>query len=354
MSSNQLLHIIPNANRGGIEKDLYYILSEENGAYTHMVWVLGSEGPMSAVWGEKGAEVIHLNILHLSPIKFQRALRKRALNWQGSGILCWSPTRLPLVRGAFLRYHGKMMVHMGNPVSPSLKTQVFQLLSRHFSSVVFDTRLFCCSNHVKESANRDRYFGLFSSVVSYNPVLIPASNSYTEEQWLSSTIGMVARMDRIKDFDTVILAMKELREINLELGGDGPERNRLEQLAKTEGLSNTTFLGFVDNVYEKLNSWKLFVYGTTMEEGLGNVVIEAMANGLPCVLPDLPMMREIAGNTALYYVQGNEQDCAKQTQELIGNKTLALELSSEAYKRAKEKFHPRIYYQDRIGYLTQK
>lgn len=90
-----------------------------------------------------------------------------------------------------------------------------------------------------------------------------------------------------------------------------------------------------------------------MLEGLGNVVIEAMANGLPCILPDLPMMKEIGGDCAVYYEQGNEQECAKAILQLMNDETKALQLSEKAYLRAKDKFHPAQYYKERMNYLIQ-
>lgn len=65
--------------------------------------------------------------------------------------------------------------------------------------------------------------------------------------------------------------------------GDGPERNRIELLASSSPIANlTSFLGIIENVndyYKAFDCLALF----SSYEGMPNVVIEAMAHGVPIV-----------------------------------------------------------------------
>jgi glycosyltransferase involved in cell wall biosynthesis len=70
------------------------------------------------------------------------------------------------------------------------------------------------------------------------------------------------------------------------IAGDGPDRARLEQLARELGVQQQVrFLGFREDVPELMQRADLFVHAAT-EEGLGSSILEAMARGLPAVVAD--------------------------------------------------------------------
>lgn len=74
-------------------------------------------------------------------------------------------------------------------------------------------------------------------------------------------------------------------EVVLEIGGDGPERPRLEALARALGIEDRVrFLGLIprEQVREVLQRGHLFVL-TSRRETFGLVCVEAMACGLPVV-----------------------------------------------------------------------
>jgi glycosyltransferase involved in cell wall biosynthesis len=55
-------------------------------------------------------------------------------------------------------------------------------------------------------------------------------------------------------------------------------------------------LGRRSDIGELLGQSNLFVLSTTPQEGLGSVLIEAMAAGLPIVATDVPACREVLAN----------------------------------------------------------
>ncbi len=70
--------------------------------------------------------------------------------------------------------------------------------------------------------------------------------------------------------------------------GDGPERNRLEQLAKSLGIENAVlFCGWLDHaeVFRGLRSADVFLFPTLRDNGAG-VVFEALASGAVPVVVD--------------------------------------------------------------------
>ena len=72
----------------------------------------------------------------------------------------------------------------------------------------------------------------------------------------------------------------------LLLAGDGELRSKTEKCAAELGLENNIyFLGFAKNISEFLAAIDIFIL-PSIYEGMPNVVIEAQAAGLPCVVSD--------------------------------------------------------------------
>lgn len=97
----------------------------------------------------------------------------------------------------------------------------------------------------------------------------------------------VARLSPEKDIATLVRAaavvVRSLPEFHLEIAGDGPERQSLQQLAASLGLVNhVRFLGEIHDVAELLGNASLFVL-PSRTEGISLTLLEAMARGLPVV-----------------------------------------------------------------------
>lgn len=147
------------------------------------------------------------------------------------------------------------------------------------------------SNELKISRNK--------ITTIYNPIfsqdIVKRSNELISHPWVGKNalplvIG-VGRLTLQKDFSTLIHAFKQVlvkRECNLIILGEGKLRSELENLIKTLGLQDNVQLpGFVDNPYAWMSQADLFVL-SSVHEGFGNVIVEAMACGTPVVSTDCP------------------------------------------------------------------
>jgi glycosyltransferase involved in cell wall biosynthesis len=77
------------------------------------------------------------------------------------------------------------------------------------------------------------------------------------------------------------------------LVGDGALRPAIEASAKTKGISDRfRFVGVRGDVARIMRSTDAFLF-PSKSEGLGNVVLEAVAAGLPMVVSDLEPVREV-------------------------------------------------------------
>lgn len=131
----------------------------------------------------------------------------------------------------------------------------------------------------------------------YNPIfsenLIERSTELVSHSWLNENstplILAVGRLTPQKDFATLIHAFKKVikkKDCNLIILGEGRLRPELEELVKDLDLQDNVQLpGFVNNPYAWMSSADLFVL-SSIHEGFGNVIVEAMACGTPVVSTD--------------------------------------------------------------------
>ena len=136
-------------------------------------------------------------------------------------------------------------------------------------------------------------------VVIYNPVVEPNLYALAEAPltnlWFSPNeppvILGVGRLVAQKDFPTLIQAfarVRATREARLVILGEGQDRQKLESLIRELGLAADILLpGFVDNPMAYFARAAVFALSSIFE-GFGNVLVEAMAVGTPVVSTDCP------------------------------------------------------------------
>tara|TARA_A100000164_G_scaffold356756_1_gene366679 strand:+ start:749 stop:1837 length:1089 start_codon:yes stop_codon:yes gene_type:complete len=109
------------------------------------------------------------------------------------------------------------------------------------------------------------------------------------------TIVMVARLDEIKDQETLLKAYAKIhKKCNLILVGDGNKRVYLEGIANELGLNiKKIFVGSKLDITAILAKADIFAFSTTLSEGFGIALIEAMAARLPIIATDVPACREV-------------------------------------------------------------
>lgn len=135
--------------------------------------------------------------------------------------------------------------------------------------------------------------------VIYNPVVTPELFDLADEpiecEWLNDpdvlTVVGVGRLAPEKDFPTLLGAFATLRtdrRAKLVILGEGPEKGAIERESRRLGIEEDVFLpGFVDNPYAYMRRADVFAL-SSISEGFGNVLVEAMACGTPVVSTDCP------------------------------------------------------------------
>lgn len=119
-------------------------------------------------------------------------------------------------------------------------------------------------------------------------------------------IGIVARLDPMKDYPTFLkaasLLAKERDDVRFVCVGDGPEpyKSELKRLAQALKLEDKLiWAGSRDDMPAVYNALDIASSSSSYGEGFPNVVGEAMACGVPCVVTDVGDSAWIIGDTGL-------------------------------------------------------
>ncbi len=150
-----------------------------------------------------------------------------------------------------------------------------------------------CSQAVGASIQRALRVAPQRTQVIYNGVNLGEAQPYRPGQRLIS----VGRLSPEKGQRYLIEAMPQVLahypEATLDIVGAGPLRDRLQSQIQQLGLHNAvTLLGLRSDVPQLLQQSSLFVF-PSLWEGLGVVVLEALAAGLPTIASAIPVLHEI-------------------------------------------------------------
>src|SRR5436190_3023510 len=205
--------------------------------------------------------------------------------------------------------------------------------------------------------------------VCHNSVVPPRRVTSEEQRTLRNKLGIgeervvmaVGRLSSEKGHFDLLEAVGLLPELDSELKfkliivGEGPERARLERAAGERALGQRVlFIGQVEDVapyYAIADALAL----PSHSEGSPNVLLEAMAGGLPIVATNVGGVPEIAadGKSALLVPRQNPRLFAAALNRLLTSPELAQALRANAKARVETYFSPESHAQSLIRIYQQ-
>jgi glycosyltransferase involved in cell wall biosynthesis len=130
----------------------------------------------------------------------------------------------------------------------------------------------------------------------------------------------------------------------LVIAGDGPERSRLEALAKELNLKQVLFAGMVhgEKLQKLIAGCSFSVFPSHAYETLGKSILESYAWGRPVIASDLGSRRELVqhGVTGLLYSDGDREQLANSIGFLYDRPDLIEKMGGAARSRVKAKHDP--------------
>jgi glycosyltransferase involved in cell wall biosynthesis len=178
--------------------------------------------------------------------------------------------------------------------------------------------------------------------VVYNGVC-SSSNLHSYDFACRDSIVAVSRFDYQKNTIEFIEALKILSVGDsmpkVIILGDGEERSYLIDICLKENLTNVEFAGNVANPRDFYSRARLFV-NTSRWEGLPFAPLEAMSEGVPCILSNVVGNQEVFcdGESGRFYSLGDTVQLANLIAEFTSNETIAKRFSDKSIVRAHEEF----------------
>lgn len=174
------------------------------------------------------------------------------------------------------------------------------------------------------------------STIIMNP--ISESVKKYENSHKINVIVTACRLAPQKNLTLLIKAFSKIAnqipDYNVEIYGEGEEKDKLSLLISELGLENRIILkGYSKNVIEKVARAKIFVLSSDFE-GLSNSVIEAMCVGTACVVTDSPTYGNrdliINGENGFLVDVGDDDALAKRILKLAVDEDLNAKVSQNA------------------------
>lgn len=156
------------------------------------------------------------------------------------------------------------------------------------------------------------------------------------------TLVMIARFERQKDHDTLLLALVSCTDLpwTLRLIGDGPLRGQTERrVAELQLSDRVTFLGQRRDVARQLANAQAYVLASRWE-GFPRSILEAMRAGLPVVASRVGGVHEAVRDGQEGYVvpPGDPEALAQRLRRLLGDPALRERLGAAGRARYERSF----------------
>lgn len=255
-----------------------------------------------------GAAVIHCH--HYSPFVYS----------------CLSRLWRPASRVIFTE-HGRL-----NAGPPSTKRRFANSMLRHVPHEVFTVSEDLRHHLIAEGFNHSDVSVIYNGI---NVGRLPDAGARARTRTLLGAegrvvFGTIARLDPVKDLETLIRAFAALPAealATLVVIGDGPEESKLTRLALESGRGcHIHFLGHRGDARDLLAGCDVYV-NTSINEGISLTILEAMAAGVPVVATAVGGTPEVIDDRRGRLVPPRDPvSLARALAELAGNPALRAQL----------------------------
>jgi len=150
-------------------------------------------------------------------------------------------------------------------------------------------------------------------------------------------VGWIGRLDPIKDCRTFIasyeLVRKEIPDVRYLIVGNGEERTALLEMTEKMGMDKVIMTGRRTDISELLNAMDMLAL-TPINEGIGRVIIEAMAAGVPVAASAVGGVPELIGNAGILIPPREPEALASAVENILKHKNFRKQLIERGKLRA--------------------
>ena len=293
--------LVPTMEIGGVERAFANLANGLHQCGAEVDLVIGRAGGDIGATIESGVRLFDLESSHMIDAVpgIAKYLRSREPDAMIAAMTHSSAAAL-LARAIARRKTKIIATEHNTPMSqaggntPGLKHRLLPLWSRWLNSADAIVAVSCGvadDLSARTGIDRNRVRVIYNAVIT--ETLQDAATTAVEHRWFQSgqppVILAVGRLDKAKDFPVLVRAFRLVRnhrQARLVILGDGPERNRIEQVVLDQGLIEDVALpGFEHNPYRFMRRAAVFALSSQWE-GLPVALVEALALGVPVVSTD--------------------------------------------------------------------
>ncbi len=303
----KILMILPEFEEGGVERHVLW-LSTELSALGHSVWIATAGGRLETMLPPE-IRVLHLPVHRKNPATAGFCALRLAALCRTEGIdLLHAHSRVPAwIAWWTSRISGKPWVFTAHACY-SRNAGLFPIR--------FSDGAICVSETVRAHLK-----GLFPS----NSLVIPNGIPEMEERWLPQNKGneyrflFVGRLTRLKGLHVLLEAFAMLKEGTwvLNILGDGPQRQELEEMVKSLDLvGKVRFHGFRDDVGRWMAEADCFLF-PSLDEGMPLTLMQAIRVGIPVLASRIEPVVELVGRDDVLLPAGDVSAWSNRLAEVL-------------------------------------
>jgi len=333
----RIVHLLHSFSTGGMEKGIASLVQHTHGEFEHIIICLTTSGASEKML-PGGTQVISLNKPPGNSLSFifrlARLLKQlgpdvvHTRNWGGlDGIIS---ARLAGIRAIV---HGEHGWGMDDPMGQNTKRRVIRRVLSGF------VREFTCVSKQMESWLLND-IGVSKPITQiYNGIDTRIYSPGGKKAVSSKIVGVIGRLDPIKDHPTLFKAFEHvvgnIPNARLMVIGDGPEREKLEKIAG----SKVYFTGNRLDVPDLLKQIDLFVL-PSLNEGISNTILEAMASGIPVIATRVGGNPELVSDkvSGALFEPGNWEELAGLLEKYLNDETLCRLIGKKGRESVSKRF----------------
>jgi glycosyltransferase involved in cell wall biosynthesis len=306
MKPLRILHVIESLGRGGAERQLVnQILAHDRSSIQSSVIVLNPPLHLAHELKTAGVAITTFDLPRFRD--FTRAIFRltamvKALKpdiihtWLTRAdiygrIAAMLGGRIPVISGIHAPIYAPTM-YLDNPQQKRWKLALIRQLDR-WSGYLAKTIYVGCSYDAADSTSKALSIPPERLRVIYNSINISNATSNHSGKKIITVGRMIPQKGQIYLINAMPAILAQHPDATLDIVGEGPLRSELEQQVLSLGIGHAVrFLGVRSDVPDLLASSDVFAF-PSLWEGLGIVMLEALAAGLPVVASNIAVLREI-------------------------------------------------------------
>ena len=335
-----IVHVVTTLERGGAENQLSILICEQV-KHGHNVIAIPLKGDpeLDSEIQKSGAKVV--TEIRNRPFLFQILLLREFFNKSDYLIHAHLPRAEIAVYLSSNKQEIILSRHNSEPFFPGANRFISSLLSRVVTRkakcvicISEAVKAFCLSK--KEIANGTRlqvvHYGYEEKSYSIGDSelrQLEKINRWKSEGYI--VIGTLSRLEKQKNLEVLLNATSKLSKSSLKIKvvivGKGSLKGSLQNLAKSLNIDdNVYFYGRTNSPLELIRSFDIFTL-TSLYEGFGLVLLEAMAASIPIVASKNSAIPEVLGEDYKgFFTTGDSHELASVLEQIISNDTLKREL----------------------------